>query len=211
MSRLKRRTGASIREFLRYYALFLLKRKRLTEGGIIEKIKEESACNRQFRASGQLAIATEDLRKVLAGLKRRNLVESACGKWRVTRQGQEKLDSYAKHQQGEGSDSKEMAVRLLLEWMGGCKSGQMVLDVGTGEGYLAFKVAERGCRVLGIDSGSLDYSKDSIKAAREEAESRGGQVEFMRESVTSLQGMDGRFDCVVSSQAIHCMEDQLQC
>ena len=79
------RMGPGIREFLCYYVLFLLKRQRLTAHGIIERTKEESACNRDYRHSGQLLIQDEDLRTVLTGLKRENLIESASGRQGVYR------------------------------------------------------------------------------------------------------------------------------
>lgn len=207
---LKPRNGSSVREFLRYYVLVLLRSEQLTSRRIIGKIKRESACNRNYRASGQLLVGNEDLSRVLEQLKKNSLISPAGAKWRLTRQGRRKLRIYEK-QQGQCPDSKEKAARLLLKWMGHCKPGEQVLDVGTGEGYLAFKVAEKGYRVLGIDSGSFDYSKDSIKTAREKAQSAGGQVEFLQNWVTTLRGKNRGFDYVVSSQAIHCMKDQRRC
>jgi len=86
-----------------------------------------------------------------------------------------------------------------------------VLDVGTGEGFLAFKVAARGVRVLGIDNGCFEYSKDSIRQARKEAQQHGGDVEFREAAVSDLAELNGSFDYVVSSQAIHCMDNQEAC
>lgn len=206
----KARTGPSIREFLRYYVLVLLRGEHLTPRGILGKIKRESACNRDYRASGQLLVDKQDLGRVLQQLKRSNLASPAGAKWRLTRQGRKKVRIYKK-QQGRCPSSKERAARLLLKWMGHCQPGERVLDVGTGEGYLAFKVADKGCCALGIDSGSFDYSKDSVRKASEKAEGRSGQVEFLRRSVTGLRGRNESFDYVITSQAIHCMEDQRRC
>ena len=206
----KARTGPSIREFLRYYVLVLLRSKQLTSRCIIGKIKRESACNRDYRASGQLLVGKEDLSRVLEQLKKKNLASTAGANWRLTRQGRGKLRIY-KRQQGQCPDGKERAAQLLLKWMDRCQPGQRVLDVGTGEGYLAFKVADKGCCAVGIDSGSFNYSKDSVRKARQKAEGRGGQVEFLRTSVTSIRGRNESFDYVITSQAIHCMKDQHRC
>jgi ubiquinone/menaquinone biosynthesis C-methylase UbiE len=206
----KARTGPSVREFLRYYALVLLETEQLTSRGLIGKIERESACNCDYRASGQLLVDEQELGRVLEQLRKNSLASPAGAKWRLTRQGHRKLQTYKK-QQGQCPNGKERAAKLLLKWMARCEAGERVLDVGTGEGYLAFKVADQGCLALGIDSGSFDYSKDSVKKARQKAEGRGGQVEFLRRSVTSLRGRDESFDYVITSQAIHCMKDQHQC
>ncbi len=207
---LRPRRGASIREFLRYYVLALLQRRGLTAKALVLAIKEDSADNRTYRPSGQLLVDGRDLDTVLAQLRRRGLIEPVRSKWRLTKAGRRKLASYER-QKEKRPGGKEKAARRLLKLMGPCRPGQQVLDVGTGEGFLAFKVAEEGCRVLGIDSGSFDYSKDSIETATQKAESQGGQVEFRQTPVANLRGMDGTFDCVVTSQAIHCMKDQFRC
>ncbi len=206
----KARTGPSVREFLRYYVLVLLQGKRLTSRGIMGKIKRESACNRDYRASGQLLVDEQEVSRVLEQLKRNGLTRPAGAKSRLTREGRRKLQIYKK-QQVHCPNGKERAAKLLVKWMGHCEPGQRVLDVGTGEGYLAFKVADHGCLTLGIDSGSFDYSKDSVRKARQKAEGRGGQVEFLRRSVTTVRGRNETFDYVITSQAIHCMKDQHRC
>ena len=86
-----------------------------------------------------------------------------------------------------------------------------MLDVGTGEGFLARKLARRGFRVLGIDSGAFDYSKGSIQKARQGVGSDNGRLEFRRADVTELPRPRPGFDYVVSSQAVHCMKDPPKC
>ena len=207
---LRRREGPSIREFLRYYVLALLQEQDMSAQDIRGTIGDESAENRNHRPSGQLLVGMRDLRLVLGQLGRRELIEELDGKWRLTVAGEDKLTSYEKQKEAQ-HQGKERAARTLLQLMGRPGPGQAVLDVGTGEGFLAFKVADRGYRVLGIDSGGFDYSKDSIQAAARKAGSRGGRVEFRQTSVASLRQMDESFDYVVTSQAIHCMKDQRQC
>jgi ubiquinone/menaquinone biosynthesis C-methylase UbiE len=111
----------------------------------------------------------------------------------------------------EDSGGKERAAQKLIELLGPVPSDTYVLDVGTGQGFLALRLAERGFRVLGIDSGCFDYSKDSIQKAREQARGQGGDVEFRQADIRRLDEPDESFDCIVSSQAVHCMEDQVEC
>jgi len=207
---LQPRRGADVREFLRYYVLVLLRKEHLSPQQIIRRIRKASAENRDFRPSGPLLVAREDLDGVVRQLNRQGLIRDLGAKWCITREGIRRLARY-RRQQKQQSHGKERAARKLLRLMGPCKPAKRVLDVGTGEGYLAFQVADRGCRVLGIDSGSFDYSKDSIRNARKKAKTRGGRVAFVRGSVTGPRLRRRRFDCVVASQAIHCMKDQRRC
>jgi ubiquinone/menaquinone biosynthesis C-methylase UbiE len=208
--RLKPREGPSIREFLRYYVLVLLQERPMSARNLRRTVKRQSGQNRDFRPSGVLLVGTRDLRLVLRQLKRRDLVEQSEGKWQLTSRGRNRLSAYEKQKDAKGN-GKERAARRLLSLMAGQDTARTVLDVGTGEGFLAFKLADEGHRVLGIDSGGFDYSRDSIRSALEKAEARGGQVEFRQSSVTELAGTDERFDYVVTSQAVHCMKDQNRC
>ncbi len=204
------REGPSIREFLRYYVLVMLQDRPMSQVDMRQTVKAESRENRDVRPSGVLLVSERDLRLVVRQLKRQGLVEQSEKTWRLTTRGRDRLSEYEKQKQDD-TDGKQRAARKLLGLMGGCKRGESVLDVGTGEGFLAFQLAEEGCRVLGIDSGSFDYSKDSIQSAVKKAESPGGRLEFRETSVASLAETDRRFHYVVSSQALHCMEDQMLC
>jgi len=207
---LKPREGPSIREFLRYYVLLLLQKRPMSAEGMRRAIKRQSRENRDFRPSGPLAVGTRDLRLVLRQLRRRGLIQESQDKWRLTVSGQDTLSGYEK-QKGASTNGKERAARKLLKLMGRARRGETVLDVGTGEGFMAFKLADRGYQVLGIDSGSFDYSKDSIRSAVEKVALHDGQVEFRGASVAELAKTGESFDYVVTSQAIHCMKDQGQC
>ncbi|MCK4374958.1 MAG: class I SAM-dependent methyltransferase, partial [Candidatus Brocadiae bacterium] len=179
---LKPREGPRIREFLRYYVLALLRKRPMSAKNVRRTIKRQSRANRDFRPSGPLLVGTRDLRLVLQQLRRQGLIEQSEDKWRLTARGQDRLSGYEK-QRETGPNGKEKAARKVLKLMGGPGPAETVLDVGTGEGFLAFKLAERGYRVLGIDSGSFDYSKDSIRSAVEKAQSYAGEVEFRQASV----------------------------
>jgi len=207
---LRSREGPSIREFLRYYVLVLLQECDMSAGEIRNAISRKSTDNRRYRPSGQLLVGTRDVGLVLGQLARGGLIERLGRRWRLTATGSAKLSSYEQQKDSE-SEGKEKAARKLLDLLGQGAPGETVLDVGTGEGFLAFRVAELGYSVVGIDSGGFDYSKDSIQQAREKAEERGGGVEFRQADVGDLSGMTGDFDYVVSSQAVHCMEDQQGC
>jgi len=200
------RKGAGIREFLRYYVLASARWRGRTVAGIITEVKRKSTCNREIRGSGQLLIDADELRWVLRHLARRELMVPLRKAWRLTREGRRKLALYDK-QKEKSRDGKDRAARVLLGWMEPLRAGK-VLDVGTGTGYLAFQVADQGYNVLGIDSGSFDYSKNSIKTARQEARAKGTGVQFRKVSLEGLRRGRARFDYVVASQAVHCMRDQ---
>ena len=204
------RQGASIREFLRYYVLVLLRGDPTSDAEMRAAIESESEENRKYRPSGQLVVSRHDLRLVLGQLHRRGLISRASNGWSLTASGKARLARYAEQKEAH-TNAKEGAARRLLQLIGPPGPGETALDVGTGEGFLAFKLAERGYRVVGIDSGRFDYSRDSIQAAAREGESRDVEVQFREVPVGDLARSGERFDNVVTSQAMHCMRDQMQC
>jgi len=105
------------------------------------------------------------------------------------------------------SGAKERAVEKILSLIEDAPSNTYILDVGTGQGYLAFKLAHEAFRVLGIDSCSLQYSRDSIQKAQEQAQPEAGNVEFRQADIRHFDQPDDTFDYIVSSQAMHCMEN----
>ncbi|MBE9566247.1 MAG: class I SAM-dependent methyltransferase, partial [Proteobacteria bacterium] len=105
-----------------------------------------------------------------------------------------------------GSGSKQRAASKLIARLKEAPRGSKVLDVGTGEGFLARRLAKRGFRVLGIDSGAFEYSEDSIEKARQGVGSDNGRLEFRKAEVTRLRRPPGGYDFVVASQAVHCMK-----
>ncbi len=206
------RSGPSIREFLAYYVLFLLSEKRRSRPEMVQEIKERSSGNRSYRSNGVLWPASSEVDTVLDGLARDGLVQppKRGRRWRITDRGREALAAYEEGKE-QDSNGKERAADRLVELLGPASADSYVLDVGTGQGFLALRLAARGFRVMGIDSACFDYSKDSIEKAREQARQQGGDVEFRQADIRRLDEPDERFDCIVSSQAVHCMDDQPQC
>ncbi len=206
------RSGPSLREFLRYYVLVLLTEESRTKTQLIQEIKQRSAGNRVYRPAGVLWVASAEMDKVLSNLRERGFIEwdSPGGKWQITWHGRRARGRIERENQSE-SGGKERAAEKVLSLLEGAPSHTYVLDVGTGEGFLAFKLAQQGFRILGIDSGSFDYSKDSIRTAQQQARSEGGNVDFRRADIRELAEPDNTFDYIVSSQAMHCMQNQLEC
>jgi ubiquinone/menaquinone biosynthesis C-methylase UbiE len=206
------RPGPSIREFLEYYVLVLLGTKRRTMRELVEEIKARSAENRPIRSSGVLHLGIKQMESALYRLADQGWVRVRLpgGQWGITGAGR-RARREMEQKSPDASDSKQAATWKLIARLEHVPRGSYVLDVGTGEGFLARKLARRGFRVLGIDSGAFDYSKDSIEKARRGVGSDNGRLEFRRADVTELPRPRRGFDYLVSSQAVHCMKDQPKC
>ena len=206
------RCGPSIREFLEYYVLVLLGARRRTLRELVDEIESRSAENRPFRSSGVLHVGIRQMESVVYRLADHGWVRlrSPGGRWSITAAGR-RVRREMEQESPDASDSKQPATWRLIGRLKHAPRGSYVLDVGTGEGFLARKLARRGFRVLGIDSGAFDYSKDSVERARQGVGSDSGRLEFRRADVTELPRPRGGFDYVVSSQAVHCMKDQPKC
>jgi ubiquinone/menaquinone biosynthesis C-methylase UbiE len=206
------RCGPSIREFLTYYVLVLLAAKRRTIRELVEEIQARSAGNRSFRRNGALRVNSREMERTVYSLADRGWVRlrPAGASWGITSAGR-RARREMERASGGTSDSKERAASKLLARLKEVPRGSYVLDVGTGEGFLARRLAKRGFRVLGIDSGAFDYSKDSIEKARQGVGPDNGRLEFRRADVTKLARPGRGFDYVVSSQAVHCMKNQRKC
>ena len=92
------------------------------------------------------------------------------------------------------------------------KGDEKVLDVGCGRGLLAIGAAKRlrTGKVTGIDVWNpLELSGNSAEAARENAKAEGvaDRVRFDTGDARKLVYPDGFFDAVISSNALHTLED----
>ncbi|MGB3481174.1 MAG: class I SAM-dependent methyltransferase [Mycobacterium sp.] len=98
-------------------------------------------------------------------------------------------------------DVRRAQPRLMeLEALGAI-SGE-VLDIGCGLGDNAIFLASRGYSVT-----ALDGSPAAIEQARERAAAAGATVTFGVADATNLTGYDGRFDTVIDSALLHCLDD----
>jgi len=209
------RAGDGIQEFLEYYVLVVLDEGASTKGKIIEVIQEKSSGNEQYRSGSALRVAGEEVEGAIFVLLRKNCVKKSDGgrTFEITDAGKKALEeASAIKEKTSGVHSKEEAVEKLISLLDPCPPQKYVLDVGTGEGYLAFKLAEVGFKVLGIDSSDFDYSKDSVHKANEKINrEKSYDIEFRVADVKELVGVENTFDYVVASQAVHCMKDQSGC
>jgi len=207
------RSGDGIREFLEYYVLLVLKEGASMDKDIINLIQEKSSDNEQYRPGSALRVANEEVERTIAILLRRSSIRRSGDEkaYEITDAGKKALEE-ANAIKERASGSKEEAVEKLISLLDPCPPEKYVLDVGTGEGYLAFKLAEAGFKVLGIDSSDFGYSKDSIQKASEKINGeKNYDVEFRVADVKELADMENTFDYVVASQAVHCMRDQRGC
>ena len=205
------RSGPSLAEFLGYYILVLLDKHPATQNELVRAIKEHSADNRNYRRQGVLWVASAEMKKALTRLESSGFIQKAPqNQWNLTDEGRRELANYESVKQQE-TNGKEQATDLLIKLLGPVESPYSVLDVGTGEGYLAFKLAEQGFRVTGIDSGAHDYSRESLAKARQQARENGIEAQFVSADVMQLAEGDLQYDFIVSSDAVHCMKDQLDC
>jgi len=77
------------------------------------------------------------------------------------------------------------------------KPGELILDVGCGDGVLTQRIAEAGAKVIGLDS-----SEEMVEAAR----ARGIDA-FVADAEEMDVGRFGQFDAVFSNAALHWMLD----
>ena len=94
--------------------------------------------------------------------------------------------------------------RSMLEWLEP-KEGERILDVACGAGTLSLKIAERGCKVHGID-----LSEKAINSAKRLAEREKIVCEFKIGSAEDLPYPNEYFDKVVFSSSLEHIGDDIK-
>jgi ubiquinone/menaquinone biosynthesis C-methylase UbiE len=207
----KVKTGAGLREFLEYYLLVILNEGAATTQKMQELILARSSDNNKFRPGSALLVADSDIDAVVKKLRQQERIITIDNgnTFEITAEGRQALEKSNRLKEQTGS-SKEAATQKLISLLDPFPPQKYVLDMGTGEGYLAFQVAEAGFKVLGIDSSDYHYSKDCIRKAVEKLDNQ-SDIEFRVADVRNLTQMENTFDYIVSNQAVHCMRDQGGC
>jgi SAM-dependent methyltransferase len=95
----------------------------------------------------------------------------------------------------------ELTDRAMLRAVGPCR-GQMILDAGCGEGYMARLLARRGARVVGVDR-----SPTLIEAAAGHGGGRAGATDFVLGDIRALPLISGGFDGVVCNHSLNELRD----
>ncbi|MDY0234799.1 MAG: methyltransferase domain-containing protein [Gudongella sp.] len=80
--------------------------------------------------------------------------------------------------------------------------GMKILDVGCGTGNFSIKLAEMGCKVIGIDK-----SEEMLYIAREKAKSKGLDIDFHIMDVYDIEFSDESFDAVFSMAAFEFIKE----
>jgi ubiquinone biosynthesis O-methyltransferase len=91
-------------------------------------------------------------------------------------------------------------IAALEEAVGGSIANLRILDIGCGDGVIAYLLAQRGATVSGIDS-----SRRAIELANAKKETDG--IDLRHGSAYELTWSDGYFDAVISSDVIEHVQD----
>jgi SAM-dependent methyltransferase len=92
---------------------------------------------------------------------------------------------------------------LLVEFERAGRITGEVLDIGCGPGDTAVYLAGLGYQVTG-----LDVAPTAIEQARARASEQGVSARFEVADAVSLDRFEGRFDTVVSSALLHCLDPE---
>jgi 2-polyprenyl-6-hydroxyphenyl methylase/3-demethylubiquinone-9 3-methyltransferase len=94
----------------------------------------------------------------------------------------------------------EYLTTSLLQHAGPISSQKNALDLGCGTGTTAFKMAEMGFSVTGID-----ISPTAIEMARDLATQQNLNINFMVGDILQLENLNQKFDVIYDSHCLHCI------
>lgn len=86
------------------------------------------------------------------------------------------------------------------------RAGQRVLDVAAGTGMVAFALAQRGAKVVGLDQSEDMLGQARAKLAAAPAEVR-GRVDFVTGQAEALPFADGEFDALTFTYLLRYVDD----
>jgi putative AdoMet-dependent methyltransferase len=150
-----------------------------------------------FKGKGSLV--WEDIFKLAEGTKKiRDLRSHWQDRWNFDRQAStydqqvKKVDDFSVHQ------DYEEALDLTLQWVSP-RVGEKGLDIGIGTGNLASRFTAKGIQMCGIDQ-----SREMLK----QCQSKHPSIETKLGNFLAIPYLDGQFDFIVTSYALHHLTDE---
>jgi len=196
---IKHRPSAELRQFLMLYLLERASEAPFPPSALDAEVK--------CRSDGDFQPDEEDVRATQIACWERGWLDCeepfsnrAAG---LTAEGKAELARLpeALRRKSSGSDDREEAAELLVSRLPP-PEGEEVLDVGTGDGFLACKLAAAGFRVLAIDA-----DRDAIANARCEGAPSSSPVRFHAADIRELAREGAGFSRIVASYLLHECDD----
>jgi 2-polyprenyl-3-methyl-5-hydroxy-6-metoxy-1,4-benzoquinol methylase len=191
---IRHRASPEIREFLAYWLLEQVAARGLAPGRLRAEVVSQS--------DGDLRPADSDIQAAQITCWKRGWLDTghpfAVQPARLSPRGRAELDrrTATLRSRRRGDDPREMAADCLLRLLSPPDEHE-VLDVGTGDGFLAKKLAAAGFRVLGID-----IDADAIAGAAA-ACPPGGRLRFEAADIHALAHREQRWSRIVTSYLLH--------
>jgi ubiquinone/menaquinone biosynthesis C-methylase UbiE len=100
-----------------------------------------------------------------------------------------------------GAFVDEVETKLAFD-MFSPEPGMNILDVGCGTGNFSIKLAQKGCKVTGID-----ISEKMLEIAKHKVKEHGFEIDFHKMDIYKLDFPDNHFDAVFSMAAFEFIHD----
>jgi len=138
------------------------------------------------------------IEKAVAGMQAAGVLIAPDGE--LSRYGRDMARDYLEHRPFPPTIAEHIAARTRLGEQG------HVLDLAAGPGSLALELARKTPNVT-----IMELSRGFCAAAKAEAKQRGLELQAINESCNRLPQMDGEFDLITISQALHWLDDVQVC